>query len=388
MTDKIKIYINTLPVHNGTGGMKTFLLELLHALAKRQDKYFQYHLICSPSNKNIFDEIVQDKLFDRIVVQVNSLNPLTRILFEQFKLNKLLKATPNSILLNICNVAVMNCSVPQVTILQAPLSIAALRKTLPQKYIVLSKLHKIYYNLFVMRSIKISDKTIAVSEFMRQFLGSMQHKVEVIHEGVNLEQFKNINEATVLENTEPYILSISTLFPYKNMDMLLQAYSILKQKGFKQKLVIGGRDPDGKQLDILRSIAKELNIEADVNFLGLVPYNKVPALYKNAELFLFLSSVETFGLPVLEAMVSGVPVIASDKMSIPEVVNDAGILVNPDNTKEIADKMEYVLSSQEIKNKMIAKGKENVLLFNWDTTAEKFEKIFHDTVAKNFSAKL
>ena len=104
--------------------------------------------------------------------------------------------------------------------------------------------------------------------------------------------------------------------------------------------------------------------------------------------FLFLSSVETFGLPVLEAMVSGVPVIASDKMSIPEVVNDAGILVNPDDAKEIADKMEYVLSSQEIKNKMIAKGKENVLLFNWDTTAEKFEKIFHDTVAKNFSAKL
>lgn len=382
MQAKTKIFINTLPVHNATGGMKTFLLELLHALAARNNEKFEYCLICSPSNENIFDKIILYKNFSRITVAVNSLNIFLRVYFEQFRMNKLLKGEKNAILLNICNVAVLRCSAPQVTILQAPLSIASLRKTLPEKYVFISRFHKMYYDFFVMRSLKISEKTIAVSEFMLQFLKKYKDKVAVVHEGVNLEQFIQ-QQSTRNEPTEPYILSVSTLFPYKNMNNVITAFSFFKKKGFKHKLFIAGRDPDGKQLDILKQLAQSLGIAEDVNFIGLVPYTKVATLYKNASLFLFLSSVETFGLPVLEAMMSGVPVIASNAMSVPEIAGDAGIIVNPNDEESIAMKMEEIITNASLRNSMIEKGIDNVKRFNWNNTAEKFEKIFED-VSKKF----
>lgn len=381
MINPTKIFINTLPVHNATGGMKTFLLELLNAFADSKNTNIEYCLICSKSNSNVFDEVVKNEKIKRIIIPVNSLNIVVRVFFEQLKMNQLFKKEKNAILLNICNVAVMKCSIPQVTILQAPLSLSSLRKTLPSKYILISTLHKIYYDLFVMRSVNISAKTIAVSEFMRQFLKKYDNKIEVIHEGVNFKQFQQISDNLSGSKTDSYILSVSTLFPYKNMDKLIIAYSILKKRGCNQKLYIAGRDPDGKQLDILKKLTKDLELVDDVNFVGLVPYNKVPDLYKNAELFMFLSSVETFGLPVLEAMVSGVPVIASNAMSVPEVVNEAGILVDPNDVQEIAKKMEEVLSNPALKKSLIEKGKENIKLFNWKTTAVKFEKIF-EQVAK------
>lgn len=383
--NKIKIFINTLPVHQETGGMKTFVLELLHALLRRNNASIEYILICSPSNENIFSAFFSYSSCTKYTVCINSRSAFRRIYFEQFKLRHIIESVPNAILLNICNVAVMRCRFPQVTILHCPLCISALRKKLPSKYVTISLPHKIYYNLFVIRSVKISAKTIVVSEYMRQFLGNKRNHAEVIYGGINstgLFHAENSREMDI--NDEPYILFAGTLFPYKNLGKLLNACRLLKQRGFTQKLWIAGHDPDGKQLRLLQNMAKELNIEHDVKFCGYVPPGEMPALYKNAALFVFLSGVETFGLPVLEAMACGVPVIASNKMSLPEIVNNAGILVNPDNIKMIANTMEYVLSSTHLQQSMKTKGLENIKQFDWNITADKFEKVFMDIISSYF----
>ena len=380
----LKIYINTLPITYKSGGIKTFLLKLLDAFAARENKNFEYHLICSLDNKPIFLHYSKHCNFKLIVYDIKNAVAFKRIFFEQFRLNRFLKNQKNSILLNICNVAVIKCSIPQITIIQAPLSIHALRKTLPGKYLSLSLMHRIYYDLLVMRSIDISAKTVAVSNYMKSFLSRKQDKIEVIYEGVDTEQFQEkANNKSLFE--EPYILAVNTLFPYKNTDKIIKAYSIFKKKGFNHKLVIAGRDPDGKQISFLKKIARKHNVSEFVEFVGMVPHDEIPKLYHNAILFIFLSSVETFGLPILEAMSSGIPVIASNKMSIPEVVGNAGILVNPDDINDIATRIEDVATCTGLRKKMIADGNENIKLFDWNATAQKFVTLFVE-VAKNKSA--
>ena len=191
---ELNIYINTLPVHVKSGGIKTFLLELLLAFAEEKNAQFSYIIICSEKNKVLFEEYKKYNNFSTYVVGIDNINIFKRIYFEQFKLAKILNNKKSCVLLNICNIAVFNCRIPQVTIIQAQYSIADLRKTLPAEYVSVSFLHKLYYDLLLKRSIKISRKTIAVSYYMVKFLEKFSHKIIVIHEGVNPERFKaNIN---------------------------------------------------------------------------------------------------------------------------------------------------------------------------------------------------
>lgn len=377
----IKVFINTLPVNHNSGGIKTFLIELLHAFSKRKGNGFQYCLICSRENESLFEDLLINQEFSKLTVAVNNQSAFKRIFFEQFMLNRFFRNQTNALLLNICNIALLKCAIPQVTIIQAPLSIAALRKILPRKYAALGLMHKIYYDSLLERSIKISKRSVAVSHFMKEFIPKdLQPNISVIHEGVNVEKFSS-NVVTVNYNfPERYILCVSTLFPYKNMDKAIMAFSLMNKKIPGYKLVIVGKDPDGNQKSFLTGIAKEYGVEEYVILKGLVPYADIPAVYKKAKLFLFLSSVETFGLPVLEAMVCNIPVIASNKMSIPEIVQNAGYIVDPENIKEIAESMEYILANNNERNRLINAGAKNISNYNWDKTAYKFEQLFSEVI--------
>ncbi|MEO8116289.1 MAG: glycosyltransferase family 1 protein [Bacteroidota bacterium] len=379
---KSTIFINTLPVSPRSGGIRVFLLELIDAFANNDNPLFEYCLICCPSNKELFTTASNYPNIRLLQVEVDNSNPLKRIYFEQFKLNKLLNKQSNSILLNICNIALLKCNLPQVTIIQAQMSIKALRKTLPEKYISISKLHKIYYDLLLEKSIKISKKTIAISHYMVEFLDKFRDKIVIIHEGVNMSAFNDINnDLSAFKDKMPYILSVSTLFPHKNMDKLIEAFSIFKNQHKNDfKLLIAGKDPDGKQLDFLKDIAVKYNVAEDVFFPGWVANKDIPALYKNASLFVFLSGMEFFGLPILEAMACKIPVIAANKMSLPEVTNDAGKLVEPDDVNQVASLMEEICTNKELREHLIIKGMENVQEFKWATTAKKFEHVFESVL--------
>jgi len=372
------IYINTLPVSEKSSGIRTFLLELLHAFAESNHPSFHYSLICCANNKNLFHEFFTNKNFSILEVNLNNSSPFKRIYFEQFKLNKILHDKKDSILLNICNIAMFNCNMPQVIIIQKHVGIKALRKTLPKKYKHISLMHLIYYDLLLEKSIKVSDKTIAISNYMVEFLGPYKDKIEIIHEGVNLETFNYDSIDTKSIYDFPYIFSLSTLFPHKNMDRLIEAYARFKKNSHHpHKLVIAGNDPSGgKLMQQLKELAQKLNVHDDVIFTGWITNETIPGLYKNASLFVFLSGMEFFGLPVLEAMACKVPVISSDKMSLPEVVNDGGILVEPDDVEGISKLMNELCTNEILREEMIEKGLANAKQFKWITTAQKFEKMF------------
>lgn len=372
------IYVNTLPVSEKSSGIRTFLLELLYAFSESNNPNFYYCLVCCANNKDLFKEFYNNKKFSILEVDVDNSSPIKRIFFEQFKLNKILSDKKNSILLNICNIAMFNCNMPQVIIIQKHVGIKALRKTLPKKYKHISLMHLIYYDLLLERSIKYADKTIAISNYMVDFLGPYKDKIEIIHEGVNLETFKyeSIDSKPIYDF--PYIFSLSTLFPHKNMDRLIEAFALFKKNSqHPHKLVIAGNDPSGgKLMQELKDLAKQLNVQDDVIFTGWITNEVIPGLYKNADLFVFLSGMEFFGLPVLEAMACKVPVISSNKMSLPEVVNDGGILVEPDAVDGISKLMIELCTNEILRGEMIEKGLANAKQFKWITTAQKFETMF------------
>jgi glycosyltransferase involved in cell wall biosynthesis len=178
-----------------------------------------------------------------------------------------------------------------------------------------------------------------------------------------------------------FVLFVSTLKPYKNADKLLRAMAQLRERlGDRKPIVIVGHDPMNLR-GHLQSMAKELGIGPQVRFFGRVKHDRLPFFYAGADLFVFPSSIETFGLPVLEAMACGAPVVGSDRTAVPEVVGDAGLCVNPDDIPALADAIYKILSNNALRDALRRKGYERVKQFTWERAARATLEVFEEAHA-------
>jgi glycosyltransferase involved in cell wall biosynthesis len=174
-----------------------------------------------------------------------------------------------------------------------------------------------------------------------------------------------------MQNSDKYILYLGTLEPRKNVETLILAYKKIYDLGFKiyDLIIVGDRGWKSKSLIHL------INSTPGVKYIGYVDEAKKSELYQNASLFVFPSLYEGFGLPVLEAMAHGVPVIASNRPSLPEVAGEAGYYINPCNIDELAQAMKRVLTNEELRQNMIQKGVDRARTFSWTKSAEEFVQI-------------
>ncbi|HIP90277.1 MAG TPA: glycosyltransferase family 1 protein, partial [Candidatus Nanopusillus sp.] len=199
-----------------------------------------------------------------------------------------------------------------------------------------TKIRVLIYKLLLPKTLRTVDKIISVSHHTRKdiikYFKIPEDKIEVIYNGVD-EKYKPLSEEEINNIKEkysinyPFILYVGTLEPRKNIPTLIKAYYKLKKQGLPHKLVITGKK-GWKYRSIFKTINK-LNLRKDVIFTGYVPDEDLPTLYNAADLFVYPSLYEGFGLPPLEAMACGTPVITSNTSSLPEVVGDAGIMVDP-----------------------------------------------------------
>ena len=172
-----------------------------------------------------------------------------------------------------------------------------------------------------------------------------------------------------------YLLYVGTIQPRKNLDTLIQAFYRLKCSGsFDHKLVIVGRK--GWLYEQLFIRIKELDLESEIIFTGFVPDEDLPFIYDRARVFLYLSLFEGFGLPPLEAMACGVPVITSNTTSLPEVVGDAGITLDPTDVGQVVIAMKQVLQNCQVAEEMKQKGAARARLFSWETAARQTLEIY------------
>ena len=177
--------------------------------------------------------------------------------------------------------------------------------------------------------------------------------------------------------TKPYIFYVGKHHPYKNIEQLLYAYTQHDEIYRSFQLVIAGKR-DERRNDFYQ-LAESLDPEGHICFTDNISDEELLQLYQNARLFVFPSFYEGFGLPPLEAMACGVPVISSNAASLPEVVGDAALQVNPKNRTELADAIRKVLTDDELAKTLRKKGLERARTFSWDTAAKEhlalYEKV-------------
>jgi glycosyltransferase involved in cell wall biosynthesis len=176
-----------------------------------------------------------------------------------------------------------------------------------------------------------------------------------------------------------YILFVGTLEPRKNLPRLLQAYALLsKTIRDKHPLVIVGGKGWGK--DNIYSIIEQLSISKHVKVLGYLSDEELASVYHQSHLFVMPSLYEGFGLPLLEAMSMGVPVVTSNISSLPEIVGDNAVIVDPNNVESIKDGIEKVLIDNELRNQLSKAGLDRAKLFSWKGAAKETLAVFEEAL--------
>ena len=235
--------------------------------------------------------------------------------------------------------------------------------------------------LFAERSARQADRIITVSHSTvrdsQRLYGIPAAKIEVIHNGVGWnpqpQDPRTAAEfmATKYRVSKDYLLTLGTIVPHKNMITLVKAMKILRgTRGTQhlQLLAVGAKGRKNSQ--VLEAIRSSSLTGEDIRFLGFVPDEDLPMLYSGSSLFVFPSLYEGFGLPLAEAMACGVPVVASNTSSIPEVVGDAGLLVPPTQPEAFAEAILRVRSDKGLRRAMIEKGLMQAAGFRWDKAAQ------------------
>jgi glycosyltransferase involved in cell wall biosynthesis len=354
----MNIYINGRFLAQKITGVQRFALEFLKALDKVESK-FNFVLLIPKNVKINFD-------FSRI--KVKQVGSFTGHIWEQIDLPI---CSRNGILLNLCNTGCIFkrkqiVVIHDTAVYDAPLGFSWKFRTL----------YKFIFSIISRNSIKI----ITVSQFSKKRiihnLKMRNEKVAVVTEGIdhfisvkeNQEFLKKINLS--MGN---YALFVSSLNPNKNFKILKDVSQLLKYNNFKI-VIAGGTNP------------KVFNIKStennDLFYVGYVTDSELKSLYKNAGCFVFPSLYEGFGLPPVEAMSVGCPVIVSNTASLPEVCGDAALYIDPYSPEDIAEKIKLLLSDDNLREELRRKGLERAKLFSWEKCAKEMIKVIEEVLAK------
>lgn len=238
-----------------------------------------------------------------------------------------------------------------------------------------------------------ADHIIVISEFTKRSLiekyAISGDKISVVYLG-HCENFKKMDARAVSEFRkrhglpENFIFYPAATWPHKNHINLVRAYKILKEKhGIKDKLLLTGikkQNHANVEMEIER-----LGLGEYIIHMGYMPYEDLPLLYNAAGILVFPSLFEGFGIPVVEAMATGLPVACSNTTSLPEVAGDAAVVFNPEDPRDIAEKVS-MLYDKGLRNALIEKGLERAKSFTWESTAVETLKVYEE-VYKEFSGK-
>lgn len=243
-----------------------------------------------------------------------------------------------------------------------------------------------YLRRSLLRHLRKADRIIAVSHSTKaeiiKYFRIPAERIAVIYEGVDFFRFRRIYDSPLLELIRQeyclptqFILTVATIEPRKNIEGLLFAYRRLKQiLNNPPKLVVVGRS--GWKSEKVVEAVQQLGLYQDVIFTGYVSDDHLPLIYNNALLFIYPSFYEGFGLPVLEAMACGLPVITSDTPALSEIAGEVAIMVDPNNYYLLAEKMKELITSHKLRSQLSEKSLRQAQNFSWESCARKTLKLY------------
>jgi glycosyltransferase involved in cell wall biosynthesis len=243
---------------------------------------------------------------------------------------------------------------------------------------------RVFFPLAMRASARLAQALIADSESTRQdairLLGIPPWKIHTALLGVD-PSFRKIEDSAKLclireryQLPDPFILYVGLVEPRKNLPGLIRVYARLVESGAKHALVVAGRT--GWMSEGVFGLVEELDLRERVRFTGYVPQQDLPLVYNLASLFVYPTQYEGFGLPALEALACGVPVITTNISSLPEIVGDAGLLVPPDDEAALYQAMHHVLSDPGLMAEFAARGQKRAKQFTWERTARQTLQVY------------
>lgn len=353
-------------------GISRYIRNLIPALRAGGEHSYQVHL----GDANYPPEFAPGDRFCLRLSHLPTRKPPVRILWEQFWLPGALLADHADLLHSLGYVQPVACPTPSVVTVH-DLSFALY----PEAF---NRGNRLYLSVFTRLSARRADRVIAVSENTKRdtvrLLGVPEDKVAVVHHGIE-PHFRPCRDRAAVEALrvraglpERFILFFGTIEPRKNLVALVEAFAILRRSGLPHGLVIAGAR--GWQWEPVYAAVERLGLEDTVAFPGYVPYDEQPLWYNAADLFAYPSLYEGFGFPPLEAMACGTPVVASSTSALPEVVGDAGLLVDPRDVPALAAAMRAVLEDAEKREEMRVRGLARAATFTWTEAARRTAAVY------------
>ena len=239
------------------------------------------------------------------------------------------------------------------------------------------------------RTLNEASHVIADSSFTKKelisLLGVNQKKIDVVHLGVtpNFNPRNNERLAARLKEYElepdGYILSVGTIEPRKNISRLIRAYELLPDpvRSRYPLVIVGIRGWKDKDIS---NLMEKLARKGELRILGYIPDSKLPFVYAGASLFVYPSVYEGFGLPPLEAMACGVPVVVSNKTSLPEITETAGVLIDPYDVESLSLTVQSLLNDKAKREQMTISGIQQAKKFTWDACAERTLSVYKKVI--------
>ena len=236
-----------------------------------------------------------------------------------------------------------------------------------------------------------SARVLTVSEASKRdilrFFSIPSDKVDVIYNGID-DRFSHAPDEDQMRRVrvryqlhDRFLLYSGNVKPHKNLERLIDAFARLRQHGFDDiKLLITGSEVS--RYATLRRAVHRYNLHKHVRFLGFLSTETLATLYHLADAFVFPSLYEGFGLPPLEAMASGTPVLTSNVSSLPEVVGDAALLIDPYDPNAIADGMRQILSDHSVRERLVSNGRARASSFSWEESARRVLTIYRQVAAQ------
>ena len=246
------------------------------------------------------------------------------------------------------------------------------------------------YKLVMKSAVLNSAKIIAISEFTKRdilkYFGGKKNKMEVIYEAAN-EKFEQVKNQTKIARTKekyriskPYYLYTGQWRVHKNLVRLIESFSLVKDRGYDVQLVLVGKE-DPRYPEVRESISKS-KYKNDIIITGFAADEDLSAMYSGAISFVFPSLYEGIGLPPLEAMRCGVPVISSDASCMPEILEDAVLYFDPYDLQEISEAMIRVYQEEKLRNDLVKKGFKQADKYSWEKMARETLDVYNSILGR------
>lgn len=360
---KIRVLING--IHARSGGGVTYLLNMLPALAEHSD--IEFHLFLHAEQYGTISDID-----DRIRVHLFDMKTgIVYLLFwEQTCLPILARLMRADLTFSPANYGPLLAPGP-IILLRNALSVVG-RETRPLK-----RLYWLALSLMTLLSLSFSRHALAVSNFALKTLTFgfdrfLRGRLSIVYHGVS-----TLYSPTPTGDTHPpFLLAVADIYIQKNLHTLLDAMPTIL-KGFPTvKLIIAGRKIDNGYFEELMERVHRLHLNESVEFIGSVPPTQLVDLYRRCTLFVFPSTVETFGNPLVEAMACGVPIACSNTAVMPEIVGDCAEFFDPSNATDIAGSVLRLLSDPNHRKELGQRGVNRAARFSWQESAQRLTDVF------------